>query len=508
MFAAAGFAQNAVWESSIASFDATEAYEYENSPAAMDKDGNLYVTGSQTTSFKFAGNDVDVLALGAYIAKYDATGKELFAITLHGSITITAITTDADNNFYVAGKFADEAYITDVEGQEGEYETITNSEPKSQTASFIAKYDSNGNLLNVKSYEAVHNLPDSTMEFWGSPASVCVEKLISEGAKVYAQFSYNANVAVTEELTLKAKYTDYYGMAYMDVMSTSILSFSNDLSSSVKIAEITSADGASAVTKVAPNFVVDGENVYIATFASGDVAFIASENSEVFNFAFNGDDFTYEKGMILAKVGSETKTVKFSDAINAEYNMFYYVENMKVINGKLYMGGTFQSSLPFDNKVSAVGKTDLFVASFDAAELTLDWAYANAYDEGDTNKYYENCFVIFGKENIQAISVVCDMNDPKLLGANNYEVSLTGEGKEYAGSAATAVAYNDNYVALINCTDKTYVSVYEADFATTGIDEVVVEGENNAIYDLTGRRIEQVTKPGIYIVNGVKKLVK
>ena len=105
MFAAAGFAQNAVWKSSIASFDAAEAYNYENSPVAMDKDGNLYVTGVQTQDFKFAGNDVKVLALGAYIAKYDAAGKELFAFALQGSIAITAITTDADNNLYIAGKF-------------------------------------------------------------------------------------------------------------------------------------------------------------------------------------------------------------------------------------------------------------------------------------------------------------------------------------------------------------------------------------------------------------------
>ncbi len=505
MFAAAGFAQNAVWKSSIASFDAAEAYEYENSPAAMDKDGNLYVTGVQTQDFKFAGNDVKVLALGAYIAKYDAAGKELFAFALQGSIAITAITTDADNNLYIAGKFADTAYVTDVEGENKE---IKSAEPDSQSAAFIAKYDANGKLLSVKSYEAVHNLPDSGMEFWGSPASVCVEKLISEGTKVYAQFSYNASVAITEDLTLNAKYSEYFGMAYMDVLSSSIVSFNNDLNSSVKIAEFTSADGASAITKVSPNFIVDGENVYIATFASGDVAFITSDKTEVFNFAFNDIDYTNEKGLILAKVGSETKTVKFSGAMNDEYNLFYFVENMKVINGKLYMGGTFQASLPFDSKVSSVGKTDLFVASFDAAELTLDWTYANAYDEGDVNKYFESVYVIFGKENIQTISVVCDMNDPKLLGAKNYEVSLTGEGKEYVGDVATAVAYNDNYIALINCSDKTYINVYNADGFATGINEVVIESENNAVYDLTGRRIEQIVKPGIYIVNGVKKLVK
>ena len=44
---------------------------------------------------------------------------------------------------------------------------------------------------------------------------------------------------------------------------------------------------------------------------------------------------------------------------------------------------------------------------------------------------------------------------------------------------------------------------------TTAIEEV--KGENvkvKAIYDLTGRRIDAITAPGIYIVNGKKTLVK
>ncbi len=51
---------------------------------------------------------------------------------------------------------------------------------------------------------------------------------------------------------------------------------------------------------------------------------------------------------------------------------------------------------------------------------------------------------------------------------------------------------------------------------TTGIDEITENrvqstdnrGQSTAIYDLTGRRIEAITAPGIYIVNGVKKLVR
>ena len=43
---------------------------------------------------------------------------------------------------------------------------------------------------------------------------------------------------------------------------------------------------------------------------------------------------------------------------------------------------------------------------------------------------------------------------------------------------------------------------------TEGIDSVDAEAENAVIYDLTGRKIEKITKAGIYIINGVKKVVK
>ena len=44
---------------------------------------------------------------------------------------------------------------------------------------------------------------------------------------------------------------------------------------------------------------------------------------------------------------------------------------------------------------------------------------------------------------------------------------------------------------------------------TTGISEVKGESGNvKVIYDLTGRRVENITAPGIYIINGVKVLVK
>ena len=42
----------------------------------------------------------------------------------------------------------------------------------------------------------------------------------------------------------------------------------------------------------------------------------------------------------------------------------------------------------------------------------------------------------------------------------------------------------------------------------SSIDDIVVENGAKVIYDITGRRVENITKAGIYIVNGKKVLVK
>ena len=43
---------------------------------------------------------------------------------------------------------------------------------------------------------------------------------------------------------------------------------------------------------------------------------------------------------------------------------------------------------------------------------------------------------------------------------------------------------------------------------TTGVEEVEIRNEKEEIYDLTGRRVNEITKAGVYIINGRKVLVK
>ena len=93
-----------------------------------------------------------------------------------------------------------------------------------------------------------------------------------------------------------------------------------------------------------------------------------------------------------------------------------------------------------------------------------------------------------------------------VLGVVDGEVGLY---KAQANGTSWLNNANKAYLPASAVPNKT-VAFYGFDWdGTTGISEVKGEnGEVKAIFDLTGRRVEEITAPGIYIVNGKKTLVK
>ena len=74
----------------------------------------------------------------------------------------------------------------------------------------------------------------------------------------------------------------------------------------------------------------------------------------------------------------------------------------------------------------------------------------------------------------------------------------------YRANAGT-LAMNKAYIALTGAQEAVEIRLP----GTTGIDEMTEQrAESKVIFDLTGRRVEAITAPGIYIVGGKKVLVK
>ena len=77
---------------------------------------------------------------------------------------------------------------------------------------------------------------------------------------------------------------------------------------------------------------------------------------------------------------------------------------------------------------------------------------------------------------------------------------------------------NDGTTHFLNNANKAYLPIASGtalstslrfDFdGTTGVEKVEIRNEKEEIYDLTGRRVNEITKAGVYVVNGRKVMVK
>ena len=93
------------------------------------------------------------------------------------------------------------------------------------------------------------------------------------------------------------------------------------------------------------------------------------------------------------------------------------------------------------------------------------------------------------------------------LGVGMYKAALNKDAEGNEGT--THFLNNAGKAYLVLPTANETVAFYGLDWdGTTGVENVEIENEVKAIYDLTGRRVEAITASGIYIVNGKKVLVK
>ena len=143
----------------------------------------------------------------------------------------------------------------------------------------------------------------------------------------------------------------------------------------------------------------------------------------------------------------------------------------------------------------------------------------NAIDNGKAIP--ANTGVILVADNAGTIAMSPAAGEEEADNSNNVLSSSAGAAKEIAAgcyvlSAKNGVAGFYPTTAGTIAMNKAYIETAGGQSAieirlpgTTGIDEITDNRvQSTVIYDLTGRRVETITEPGIYIVNGVKKLVR
>ena len=144
------------------------------------------------------------------------------------------------------------------------------------------------------------------------------------------------------------------------------------------------------------------------------------------------------------------------------------------------------------------------------AILSIDGENYYLYSVGARKFVNSDCSLVAGVGEAIELADASNVGDCRVRvnfkGYADKYINLNGEKSLIVDNWATADA--GNAIAFIEVADFDPTEAL-AMLATVGV-ESVVAGEEVAeeIYDLTGRRVEKISNPGIYIVNGKKVLVK
>ena len=454
-----------------------------------------------------------------------------------------SITTDEQNNVYVAGTLAD---AVEVGSTDGKAQTVNGKagEVENQVSSFIAAYSAEGALKATKVIwpEANAEIASSGLYFpqEGFPY-IKINHIEANNGKLYASAMYTGDVTI-DNVQWKGIYMNIFDFMYDDLISAGIFSLDAsalDNAESVAQVGVKTQLGGDQMGVESINFTTESNSVYLCFAAQGTLTFTYPNGSEDITLAFDNTNGMVEHAFITAAIQDGKATTKIfhadSHSNGASYNN---IGKMQIADNTLYIGGTFHQMMPFDNKLTHVGGCDLFATALDKNSLEVQWTAKSGLDEGngDTQHFNEN-FTSMAVNNGEVSLygyVIQDQNSEKTI-----TQSLT-----YTCSNGTATS-NDAPLLVTgsatNGTTKALLSANITDFSTTlaaytvsggdGINGVkalsaqrvgntfyFAEPNDITVYDLQGRMLKQANhatsvsiddlNQGIYILSNGKSTLK
>lgn len=499
----------------------TEAKDLTRAAAmAVDNEGNSIVTGSFTKDLEFADSYLEPVANSAFIAKYDKAGAKKWAAGLAGAATVTTVATDADGNVYAAGVFADQVAIKDASGETKA--TITGMADKvDKVSGFIVKYDKQGAYVASKTILAENDAKIAALDEIGmlSPFFTA-KKLVVDGNKLYLSASYKGNVAL-DGVTLQGKYACSDGWLYSDETTMCVLSFdAADLAN----ASIVSVLGATEqLTKEATyntedvNFAINDGKIYVAYVASGkDMTLTAAGKDTKIETAYEAS--ATEHAYVLAAIdGDQVTTQVYHSVATDNSNTLNTIDEMAYQKGKLYLAGSFNQALPFDNTISYLGGCDAYAACLDAASLSKNWAVASAFDEGDAKHKAEIISgMLVDEDEVTLVGWVEDTSKRTIEAPLGYQINTKTPAMQKGEQVLiTSVAENGNYTLYQTdnvkgsdedkTTEGTYSYIFYSNAESSGISKVLAD--DNTI-DWDGNEVTLAKSADITVYTAAGAVVK
>lgn len=499
----------------------TEAKDLTRAAAmAVDNEGNSIVTGSFTKDLEFAASYLEPVANSAFIAKYDKAGAKKWAAGLAGAATVTTVATDADGNVYTAGVFADQVAIKDASGETKA--TITGmADNVKQVSGFIVKYDKQGAYVASKTILAENDAKIAALDEIGVlSSSFTAKKLVVDGNKLYLSASYKGNVAL-DGVTLQGKYACSGGWLYSDETTMCVLSFdAADLAN----ASIVSVLGATErLTNEATyntedvNFAINDGKIYVAYVASGkDMTLTAAGKDIKIETAYEAN--ATEHAYVLAAIdGDQVTTQVYHSVATDNSNTLNTIDEMAYQKGKLYLAGSFNQALPFDNTISYLGGCDAYAACLDAASLSKNWAVASAFDEGDAKHKAEIISgMLVDEDEVTLVGWVEKTSDRTIEAPLGYQINTKTPAMQKGEQVLiTSVAENGNYALYQTdnvkgsdedkTTEGTYSYIFYNNAESSGISKVLAD--DNTI-DWDGNEVTLAKSADITVYTAAGAVVK
>ena len=376
----------------------TDANASRSNVMAYGSDNSLFTSGMFDTEFE----GLTPVATSSYLMKSNSSLVSTWKIAIAGAAKVTTMISDNNGGVYVAGTLADEVIFNSIDGKSA---TLTgykegDAYTTDKCASFLAHYDKDGNLLKANTILPVHDASlDATGAYYpgGGDIYCRINGLALENNKLYASIVYSGQISNADNsVTIKSGSMDMEGGGYyfMSLKAAAVAVLNDNLGvtsfpitlASRPFTELYTSEQVNYFTMTSAN-----NHLYIGFVATGtDKIKSFDEDEKSFTFTAPAEGTNYGYGVADIDLSAQkTNAIKTWESPTTESYSSTEIDNIAVSGDNLILSGIFQDKLGFDNSITATGSNDIFAASLSMSNLSVNWAKATAYDEGDATKNEE-----------------------------------------------------------------------------------------------------------------------
>ena len=265
------------------------------------------------------------------------------------------------------------------------------------------------------------------------------------------------------------------------------------------------------------NFAINDGKIYVAYVASGkDMTLTAAGKDTKIETAYEAS--ATEHAYVLAAIdGDQVTTQVYHSVATDNSNTLNTIDEMAYQKGKLYLAGSFNQALPFDNTISYLGGCDAYAACLDAASLSKNWAVASAFDEGDAKHKAEIISgMLVDEDEVTLVGWVENTFDRTIEAPLGYQINTKTPAMQKGEEVLiTSVAENGNYALYQTdnvkgsdedkTTEGTYSYIFYNNAESSGISKVLAD--DNTI-DSDGNEVTLAKSADITVYTAAGAVVK